>query len=222
MKILAIETSGKACGAAVLEDGRLICEIYLNDSFTHSKKLMPMVEQCLMNAGCGIEEIDVFAVTTGPGSFTGLRIGICAVKGMAQAYNKPVCGVSSLETLAKAAGAKKTAALIDARNDNAYAAYFEDGKCLCEKAAHIDEILETFPLAEDTLFLGDGAEVLKAKIAEKLPKAAFGGAMFAYPRAGVTAQIAYEKAMKNELTSLYELEANYMRPSQAERMKNGI
>lgn len=221
MKILAIESSGKACGAAVLENGKILCEISICNEHTHSAKLMPMVEECLEKANVKIGEIDCFAVTTGPGSFTGLRIGICTIKGLAQPMNKRVAAVSSLESMARAIDAERIAVFIDARNENVYAAYLENG-ALKEDTGHYAEMIEKLGVKEDALFLGDGAKVLKEKILEICPKASFGGdSATDYPQAGTTAKIAYEKAIKGDTISAFELEANYMRPSQAERQKNG-
>ena len=220
MKILAIETSGHACGAAVAEDGRIVSEIYLDDSFTHSTKLMPMVDEALKLAGTDISEIELFAVTTGPGSFTGLRIGLCTVKGMAQALDKKIAANTSLEVLAKASAADDVTVMVDARNENVYAARYVGGKLFAESTGRYDDMIKTLGASEKMVFAGDGAENLREKIKEIIPGAVFAGNAFKYPRAGISAVLAFEKYEKGETVSPDELEANYMRPSQADRLKN--
>ena len=96
MKILALDTSGRACSAAVAEDETLLCEVYIDRGLTHSVTLLPAVEDCLLRAGIAMGEMDAFAAAVGPGSFTGLRIGVNTVKAMAQAQGKPVLAVSTI------------------------------------------------------------------------------------------------------------------------------
>ena len=100
MKILAIETSSRAGSAALMEEDRLIGESYLDGGLTHSQTALPMAQQVLRLAGTAWREVDAFAVSVGPGSFTGLRIGIATVKGLADAQEKPCYGISTLEGLA--------------------------------------------------------------------------------------------------------------------------
>ena len=100
MKILALDTSGRACSAAVAEDETLLCEVYIDRGLTHSVTLLPAVEDCLLRAGIAMGEMDAFAAAVGPGSFTGLRIGVNTVKAMAQAQGKPVLAVSTMDALA--------------------------------------------------------------------------------------------------------------------------
>lgn len=219
MKILAVETSGQACSCAVAEDGKVICEIYLLDSFTHSRKLMPMVEECLKKAACDVKDIDVFACTSGPGSFTGLRIGICTAKGMAEALQRPMVLAGSLEVLARAVPHGRVISLIDARNDNVYAGLFADGVPLRSMTGRYDEVLSAFGAAEGDIFVGDGAVRFRERILEAVPGAVTAGEEFAYPRAGVLAKLAYDMALEGKTVRPADAEPEYMRPSQAERMK---
>ncbi len=221
MKILAIETSGLVCGVAVAEDEKIISEIYLNDSFTHSKKLMPMVDEALKSANCDIADIELLAVSTGPGSFTGLRIGICTIKGIAEGLNIKIAPSTSLEVLANCCGAKDVIAMIDARNENVYAGRFNNGKLIKALTGRYDEVLNELDCNENTVFVGDGAENLKTKITEALGfEPYFAGERFKYPSAGVCALLAFEKYKNDEICDAEALEANYMRESQADRMKN--
>ncbi len=100
MKILAVDTATKGCSVAVTENSILLTELTLVSSRTHSKHLMGMIETAFSMSGLTVNDIDGFAVTKGPGSFTGLRIGISAIKGLASAAGKPVAGVSTLDSLA--------------------------------------------------------------------------------------------------------------------------
>ena len=100
MKILALETSATAASAAVCEDESLIAQTFQRTGLTHSATLMPMVESMLKNAGLTLQEMDLIAVAAGPGSFTGLRIGVSAAKGLAWPLDKPCAGVSTLEAMA--------------------------------------------------------------------------------------------------------------------------
>ena len=127
MKILALETSAKACSAAVVEDGVLLASAWQCTGLTHSRTLMPMVEAMLANSELSLDGVGAIAVAAGPGSFTGIRIGIAAAKGLAWAKELPCVGVSTLEAMAW--GLAHTDALLvcamDARRDQVYNALFQ-------------------------------------------------------------------------------------------------
>ena len=101
MKILAIETSAKSVSAAVVENGVPLASAYQNMGLTHSRTLMPLVDGMLSAAGLRVQDMDLLAAANGPGSFTGLRIGVSALKGLAWALEKPCCGVSTLAAMAR-------------------------------------------------------------------------------------------------------------------------
>ena len=101
MKTLALETSAKSVSVAVTEDGKVLASSYQNIGLTHSVTLMPLLDGMLQNAGLTLKDMDLLAVAAGPGSFTGLRIGVSALKGLAWAEDKPCCGVSTLEAMAQ-------------------------------------------------------------------------------------------------------------------------
>ena len=101
MKILAIETSAKSVSAAVVENGVPLASAYQNMGLTHSRTLMPLVDGMLSAAGLRVRDMDLLAAANGPGSFTGLRIGVSALKGLAWALEKPCCGVSTLAAMAR-------------------------------------------------------------------------------------------------------------------------
>ena len=168
MKILALETSAKSVSCAVTEDGIVLASAYQCTGLTHSRTLMPMVEDLLKNADLTLGDIDRIAIAAGPGSFTGLRIGIAAVKGLAWAADKPCCAVSTLEAMAQ--NVRHTDGLIigamDARRNQIYNALFEASRGalnrLCaDRAIGLDELCEE--LKGDSrrkIVLGDGGRCI--------------------------------------------------------------
>lgn len=126
MTIFALDTSSKAASCALWRDDTLLGEFFLNIGLTHSQTVLPLADSLLRHTGLTMAQVDVFAVTTGPGSFTGLRIGIAAVKGMAMATDKPCAGVSTLESLAMNVSAFRGAILpvMDARRNQFYSGLF--------------------------------------------------------------------------------------------------
>ena len=126
MKILGIDTTAKTATAAIVEDGRLIAITVLNTPNTHSVTLLPMIDGLLKSAGLTLNDIDVFSCSVGPGSFTGVRIGTSAIKGLAYANGKPCVGVSSLEALAMNVTAEDgiICPVMDARRGQLYNALF--------------------------------------------------------------------------------------------------
>lgn len=138
MKILAIDTSSKRCSVAILEDDNVLINLYNDDEKTHSVKLMPMVDEAFANTELSLDDIDLLSCCIGPGSFTGVRIGISTVKAFADVKNIPVVGISSLESLAYNVKDKildnssLVCSLIDAKNQNTYCGlyYFENNKCI--------------------------------------------------------------------------------------------
>ena len=147
MKILALESSAVACSAALCEDEKLIAQSYQNNGLTHSVTLMPMATSLLANCGVGLEEVDVIAVAAGPGSFTGLRIGVAAAKGLAWPGNKPCAPCSTLESMAwgLAHTGLEICAVMDARRQQVYNARFRgvgDGleRLAPDRAIGLDEV----------------------------------------------------------------------------------
>lgn len=217
MRLLALSTSQSVASAAVLQDGEIVKLIRDDSGRTHSEMLMPMVERCLNELGLELEAIDAIAVDTGPGSFTGVRIGVCAANAMAMALGKSVIGVDSLTALyhnvIKANGT--VCALIDARNGNGYAALFKQGMVLdAPRAVVINEYIGTLP--HDVLFVGDGSVVYAEEITKALPNAVFAQAEENLLLADAVAMAALKKLDSGE-TSGYTLPL-YLRPSQAERV----
>ena len=165
MLILAFETSAKAASAALLEDGKLLGESYQNTGLTHSQTLMVMAENLLSQCGKTVEDVTAVAVAAGPGSFTGIRIGVSTVKGLAWAGDKPCVGVSTLEAMAwhgLAAGGY-VCPVMDARRSQVYNALFEikDGRPqrLCDDRAIALSELACEIRGKNAFLVGDGAEL---------------------------------------------------------------
>ena len=172
MKILALETSAKAVSAAVSEDGKILCSGYQDTGLTHSRTLMPMVEDMLKNAGLTMQDCGAIAVANGPGSFTGIRIGVAAAKGLAFAADKPAVGVSTLAAMARNVAFCDGLVIcaMDARRQQVYNALFEakDGqltRLTPDRAIALEELAEE--LRSDPrpkTVVGDGAKLCLAHL----------------------------------------------------------
>ena len=228
MKILAVESSAVAAGAALVEDGKLLGECFLNVGLTHSCTLMPMIESVLRFADVPVRDVDLFAVSNGPGSFTGVRIGVSTVKGMAQPLGKKCAGVSTL--LAMAYNLVGTDALIccamDARCRQVYTALFEsrDGRIvrLTDDAAvsldALGEILRAY--GRRVVVVGDGAELCYAAFSGVLPDVELAPAALRYQRASGVAAAVWAEGAETIAVPAEELSVSYLRLSQAERERN--
>ena len=174
MLILAMESSAKAASVALTRDGALVAQSIQCSGLTHSRTLLPMAEDLLKNAGVKLSEVDRFAVAHGPGSFTGVRIGVAAVKGLAWAAEKPAVGVSTLEAMAWHGVAAGEGSLIccamDARRNQVYNALFEikNGtpvRLTEDRAISVDALVSDLNADSRTPFLvGDGAHLCKAAL----------------------------------------------------------
>lgn len=167
MKILALESTAKAASAALLEDGRLVGEIYLNNGMTHSQTLLPMVRSLLDCSGWQMEQVNACAVAAGPGSFTGLRIGIAAAKGLAFPFGIPCAPVSTLEALAENVSdfTGIVCAVMDARCRQVYTARFRGGagrlaRLSPDEAISLEQLEKQLKIyGESILLVGDGAQL---------------------------------------------------------------
>ena len=178
MKILAIDTASTVCSVSILEDTTLLGDKTINDEKTHSQKLMPLIEQLFNELNLTVNDIDLFGVDIGPGSFTGIRIGMSTIKAFCDIYNKPVCGISSLETLAYSIKPDTEdcliCSMIDAKHDNLYTGFFEynDNKYIEYQPAKlhsIDNILsDCKSLKKPIIFVGNGSILFKDMIESKL------------------------------------------------------
>ena len=224
MKIFACDSTAKTASVALCEDNILLAEFTQNGGNTHSETLLPMTEVLLNSMKTDIDEIDVFAVSEGPGSFTGVRIGAATVKGFAHRKEKPCIGVSTLEALARnlAFGEDKIIIpVMDARRGQFYTAKFafKDGKLDRigeDTPMSFEDFLEDVKALGERIYLcGDGyaparkllGDELSCETPEKLR----------YQSAYSVAQIAYEKYLAGDRTSSEDLRPTYLRLPQAER-----
>lgn len=223
MKILALETSAKSVSCAVTEDGAVLASAYQCTGLTHSRTLMPMVADLLKNADLTLDGIDRIAIAAGPGSFTGLRIGIAAVKGLAWAADKPCCAVSTLEAMAQ--NVRHMDALIigamDARRNQIYNALFEaKGGALtrlcADRAIGLDALCEELN-GDDRrkIVLGDGGRLCFDYLISHGIDCTLASAQLLYQNA---VGVAFA-AEAGETVSAQELAPVYLRPAQAERLR---
>lgn len=225
MKILAVDTSTNVASCAIMDDEKLLGEFIVNDNITHSQKLLPLISDTLSRCKIDIKDIDVFAVANGPGSYTGLRIGVSTINGLAQAMEKPVIGVSSLQSLAQniIVSEKLIVPLIDARRERAFTAIYKTlngfNVILEPDVLEMNELLDILnQKQEDVIFVGEGTDVYKDRIVEVLgERAYFAPKNLNIAKASSAAEIAIRKARNGETTSYFDLTPDYLREAQAQR-----
>ncbi len=223
MKILALDTSAVVASVALCEDTRLLAEYTLNNGNTHSETLLPMIESVLSKFGLTAKDIDLFAASAGPGSFTGVRIGAATLKGLAFGMNKPCVEVSTLEALAENAVAVGglICPVMNARRSQAYTALFRsDGeknvRLLDDSAmaiSELDEYLATF--CESVTFVGDGYNITLDALTKT--KARPLQERLRHQSAYSVASLGLREYLAGNAVSDKEFKVNYLRPSQAER-----
>lgn len=220
MKILAIDTSSEVCGAALLEDNNLIDENSLDNGKTHSENLMPLVDELLKRNDTELKNIGLISVDIGPGSFTGIRIGIASIKAMAEVHNISVAAVTSLETLARNDESEKNKlVLIDARNDQVYAGVFDKEYNLIRDymADDINNVISEFRGFNNIVAIGNGAILHKELLEKSFENIEFSNKNKQSPVS--TGKIGYKKYLQNDLKNADTVLPTYLRKSQAERMK---
>lgn len=180
MNILAIDTSGPVASCALMSCGRIVHSVCMQHGLTHSETILPAVDSVLVASGVTCQDIDVFAAVAGPGSFTGVRIGVCMAKGFARAVNKPCCPINSLEALSMnfAGFNGLVAPILDARRGQVYCAAFDmisgmPVRVMPDAAMPITEFLEALPRDRRVAFLGDGLLVHAQTIIDTMGEAAF-------------------------------------------------
>lgn len=194
MKILAFETTDSIASVALYLDGETF-ESVIDTDKRHAESVLPAAENLLSAHGLSTADMDAFAADVGPGSFTGVRIGVCMANALGAAHGKPVIAINALETLAYPYRTETVCALIDARNGNAYGAVYESGAVLREPCACV--------IADFTANLPDGCRMVGSATSDpKLPSAA------------VIATIAAQRQGEKEIVPLY------LKLSQAERLRN--
>ena len=230
MKILALDTATRRCSAAIVDNGLVSAELTTVNNQTHSKHLMSMIDTVCDMSGLKIAEMDGFAVTIGPGSFTGLRIGISAVKGLAWSLNKPVVGISSLDALAWQCipAAYPICTLLDARKQEVYYCRYRlrDGELKKDSSEQVIAPAEAInDIREPCMFIGNGANLYKEEILEKLGELAhFAGWNQDIIRASSVARLSLERFIHHQTDDVALLVPHYIRKSDAElyRKKDNI
>ena len=226
MKILSLDTTAEVCTAALCEDSKLIAETTVNTGNTHSQTLLPVIEQLLKISETDVSEIDCFACSTGPGSFTGVRIGVATIKGIAYGKGKPCVSVSTLEALAyNLVGFDGIICpVMNARRNQVYNALFEckNGEIvrLCpDRALSIDELDEELSAKDAPIYLvGDGYEITAKGF--KKTNISFVPERYRVQSAYSVARCAIKNLAAGESLTDAELVPIYLRPSQAERERN--
>ncbi len=234
MKILSVDTSCITAAIAIIEGDKLLGEYITNHKKTHSQKLMPMVDQLLKSLDMKIEDIDVFAAATGPGSFTGLRIGVVSIKGLAYALGKPAISIPTLDAMAYSLPYTPfiICPIIDARNRQVYTALYQylsepDGKDSFKRISEYNafSVDELIPLINSkgtkAIFTGDAVPLYKELLSSQLTNGAtFVDTSITTNRAAAIAKLALKNYKNDDIMSAYTMTPFYLRQSQAERMKN--
>jgi tRNA threonylcarbamoyladenosine biosynthesis protein TsaB len=227
MKILAVDTATNSCSVAVTDSTTLLAETTLVTAETHSKHLLKMIDEVMEMAGVDLSKLDGFAVTRGPGSFTGLRIGLSVVKGLAVASGKHVVGISSLEALASQFpwASVLICAMVDARKSEVYVATYRSGlnstaggileQEMEEQVTPPEKALEA--INEPCLFVGSGAMAYQDAILKKLGKKAFfAPSSMSCIRAAVVAHLGLNRFQTHSADDIAALKPHYIRKSDAE------
>lgn len=224
MKILALDTSTLMATCAIIDGDILLGEYSLNQDMSHSEKLVPMIKEILESLNLKIEDIDLYGVSTGPGSFTGLRIGLATIRGFAHLFDKPLVGVPTLEALGFNLPYNEIIVpMIDARRDRVYTGIysFVDDRITTimePDVLEIDELLKILEKYEKVVVNGDGSTLYKERIKDALKDrvkfATIGSNSCKASSVGELALIKYEEGQRDDY---YTLIPDYLRPSQAER-----
>ncbi|MEI6578731.1 MAG: tRNA (adenosine(37)-N6)-threonylcarbamoyltransferase complex dimerization subunit type 1 TsaB [Eubacteriales bacterium] len=227
MRILAVESSARTVSVAIIDDSRLLSEFYTNTGLTHSQTLMPIIKAALDCAKIDLSSIDSFAVANGPGSYTGIRIGVSAVKGLAHSLNKPCVGVSTLAALSYNLAGQNCIAccVMDARCGQVYTALFEclDGtvKRITEDNAMMISDLEVQLSALEydlpIVLVGDGSEMCYIILRTKMNKIFLASENLRFQRASSVAMFSMIHDGEIPKTSANDLTSVYLRAPQAER-----
>ena len=225
MLTLAFETSAKAASVALTENGKLLGESYQNTGLTHSQTLMVMAEDLLKQCGKTVSDLNAVAVAEGPGSFTGVRIGVAAAKGLAWGGEIACYGVSTLEAMARSLGVYRgyVCPCMDARRQQVYNAVFyaDAGKLerrTPDRAIALADLAEELKNCEEPVFLvGDGSILCYNTLSSQVPALVLPPEHRMHQRAVGVALLAEEKAAAGETGDGNALTPNYLRLSQAER-----
>ena len=220
MKILAIDTSTTHSSCAVMDNNNIVGDFSINQSMSHNEILLVMVDEMLKKLNIDIEDIDLFVAVTGPGSFTGIRIGVTVVKALAMALNKPIVAVNTLEALSFGVFSdKKKIPLIDARGERVYYGVYEginNENIVAPALLTIDELLEEFSDKGEYVFVGDCVNLYKDRILEnknfEITPACLNSCI-----SKNACVIGKEKYERGDISDCFNLSPEYVRLSQAQR-----
>lgn len=223
MKVLGIDTS-TSCGAVgLIDDGEVLSDYFLNIPVTHSERLLSAIEFVLREARCSIGDVDGWAISLGPGSFTGLRIGVSTVKGLAFATGKPVAGVATLDVLASQVSPTSylICPILDARKKEVYTAFYRygEGDFLGRQsdyqALRPEDLVKK--IKEQTIFLGDGVRTYRNFLLHSLhPLATFPAAPLHVSHGSMVAKLGFDLLKNGEHLNVSTFSPIYIRPSEAE------
>lgn len=224
MKILGIDSSAKSASVAVVDNGKILSSFYINTGLTHSQTLMPMLENALECSGVKLKDIDLIAVNVGPGSFTGIRIGVAAAKGLADTLNIKVCPVSTLESMAYNLVQSEciAAAVMDARCSQVYTSLFriKDGvveRITDDNALLIDQLADVLSrFDEEIVLVGDGADLCYKAMSSKISNLKIATEAYKYQNASSVCFAAQNVPEENYLEGK-DIVPEYLRLPQAER-----
>lgn len=227
MKILAVDTATKSCSVAIVDKESLLAEMTVVNEQTHTKHLLEMINLVIKHSGLNLSDLNGFAVTRGPGSFTGLRIGISSVKGFAAAQGKPIAGVSSLDALARQVSFSPhlICSLIDARRDEVYSSKYrykdgnlkKEGK---EQAVSPEDAL--YEINEPCIFVGSGAVLYRNVINDKLGEYAYFAQAYENTiRASTVARLSMDRFEIDDTDDVETFVPNYIRKSNAQLQLQG-
>lgn len=229
MVTLAIDTATRSAGVALLEDEKILAEYFIRLRLTHSDSVLPAVEAILSTAGMGMGDVHLFALTHGPGSFTGLRVGAGIVKGLALSTGGSIVGVSTLDALAQnlAFASCLVCPILDAKKGQIYTSLYrpaEKGRLeKIEPDQAVDPAVFLRPIRDPVIFLGDGVPVYGGLIRELLPsRAFFAPANFQWIRPSAVALLGLEKYRRGETVDPVTFVPRYIRRSEAEIRTSGV
>lgn len=224
MRVLGIDTSTLMTTCAVMEDDNLLGEFSLSLDMSHSEALVPMIRQLMDNLKLKINDIDLFAVASGPGSFTGLRIGLATAKSLAHVTGKPLVGVSSLETLSMALPYQPlVAAMMDARRDRVFTGVYRMEEypeaLLSPDAIPVDELIDYLKdLDGNVILVGDGAVAYRDKFRSALgDKAVFAPGHLNLSSGSAVCRLGSRKYREGHIEDIFIMAPDYLRDSQAQR-----
>ena len=223
MKVLGIDTS-TSCGAVgLIDDEQVLSDTLLNIPVTHSERLLGAIEFSLREARCSIEDVEGWAISLGPGSFTGLRIGVSTVKGLAFATGKPVAGMGTLDVLASQVSPTPypICPILDARKKEVYSAFYRYGEGGVLLRQSEDQVLRPEDLVKringQTILIGDGVRTYRDLLLRSLPSLAiFPAAPLHIPHGSMVAKLGFELLKKGDHLNVSTFSPIYIRPSEAE------